>query len=304
MEFIWCSCVYLGQLLNQEQYDRLPKDKLDGWITNLNEGRYVLHPPKCFIGLGLHSREKADVVEMSNLEKTMKKLPIKDLLNVPVKTINQLEEYIAIANVERHHIYVLEVEMSPNGHIVSRKVISNVDQELDMADVTHCRIFTVTGVRASGKTYIAKHIAGLFEPNNVAVVSGINAWTKGEAFVWDDVVQTMKNDDGNGVIIFDDCIFDKKQLRTMHTFAQDTKSIVIFTEQFPNGYTTKDIVFLLGLKARLGSSYALSAYNKYGKRAFETFDAFIKAWDMAEYDCMVIFDDGRVRWCNTGSFLV
>ena len=336
------SCVYLGQLLNQEQYDRLPKSILDTWITNMNDpqGRYVIHPPGCFVVLGLQSQVCAwgegareeltinqDFVLMSDLEKAMNRydLPIKDLLDVPVKTINQLEEYIAIANAERHHIYVLELDMSPNDHIVNKKVIShvvqeldmspndhivnkkvisNVVQELDMADVTHCRIFTVTGVRASGKTCLAKHIAGLFEPKNVTIVSGIDACTKGETFVWDNVVQTMQSDEGNGIIIFDDCVLDKKRLRTMHTFAQDTKSTVIFTEQYPNGYVTKDIVFLLCFKNMLGGSYAIRAYNKYGKKAFETFDAFIKAWDMAEYDCMVIFDDGRVRWCNTSIFFV
>lgn len=332
MGFYWYSCVYLGRLLTQESYDRLrsdtPKSILDDWITNMYDprGRYVLHPPGCLIQLGtidpvLEDHEiNRGFVEMSELEKN---LSLQQLHDVSVENIDRLKEFIRIASgpkdVIDYKIYILEAEWSTlDGDICNKRVVRNIQVtgnvttdnstniQLDMADLVKCRVFNITGRRDTGKSrmarYIADYIADYLEPTSTSIreVSGMDGLGKDADFVWDNVVQGMHSDD-KSVIIFDNCRLDKRHCKPTIRFAMDTKSTVIFVDQYPVCDRTKvtNVNFLVKVKS---GGDAKTVYERYARGAFTSFEAFTKVLDLAKYDCMVIFDDDRVRWCNVTDF--
>jgi hypothetical protein len=257
---------------------------------------------------------------MSELEKN---LSLQQLHDVSVENIDRLKEFIRIASgpkdVIDYKIYILEAEWSTlDGDICNKRVVRNIQVtgnvttdnstniQLDMADLVKCRVFNITGRRDTGKSrmarYIADYIADYLEPTSTSIreVSGMDGLGKDADFVWDNVVQGMHSDD-KSVIIFDNCRLDKRHCKPTIRFAMDTKSTVIFVDQYPVCDRTKvtNVNFLVKVKS---GGDAKTVYERYARGAFTSFEAFTKVLDLAKYDCMVIFDDDRVRWCNVTDF--
>jgi hypothetical protein len=110
MGFYWVSALYLGRLLSREAQARLlaavPSAAGDGWLTDLGDprGRYVLHPPGCYIRLGSvdpvleDSEVAAGEVQWSSVVRFLGDDKLRPITHLPTDTEDRLREYVRAAS--------------------------------------------------------------------------------------------------------------------------------------------------------------------------------------------------------------
>ena len=110
MGLYWFSAVYLGRLLTREAHARLlaavPSAAGDGWLTDLGDprGRYVLHPPGCYIRLGSTDPvlEDAEVaageVRWSSVVRVLGDAAVRPIAQLPKEAEERLREYVRAAS--------------------------------------------------------------------------------------------------------------------------------------------------------------------------------------------------------------
>jgi hypothetical protein len=136
----WFSALYLGRLLTREAHARLlaavPSIAGDGWLTDLGDprGRYVLHPPGCYICLGsmdpiLTEAEVASGrVEWSELTRVLGDEKLFPISQLSKEAAEMLQQYVRAASIDGA------------GELFGKYVVQGEWSSLDLPGGAHARV--------------------------------------------------------------------------------------------------------------------------------------------------------------------
>lgn len=178
-------------------------------------------------------------------------------------------------------------------------------------DPLTCNSALIIGKRGSGKTTLAKQLAGLKQPKRRVAVCpwpaanrdfcdpAYEGYENHEAYSWSYVAGLGQND----LFVLDDCFYDNEGYKdsTLNRVVWSMDGLrLIVTQSFPLETTPMlqsrlDCVFLLG---GLCAAARKAAYNMYGQvfSSYEEFDSCLSQLTEEPYSAMVI--------CNRGSTVV